>query len=90
MSLGNQNLTDVSGQQAITSPGMAHWAGTGPRGKTCGNCAYLKTKTVAFVTGHCDKYRQMMRNEGPAIPARSLACKYFEPCKTTNQSITSR
>lgn len=38
--IGSDHLTDISKQQAETAPGMAYFAGTGPAGKTCGDCCF--------------------------------------------------
>ncbi len=83
MALGNQNLTHTSREQQMTAPGMAHFAGTGPRGETCGRCAFLKTKTDVFASGRCEKYRKLTSKVGPEIKANLAACKYFEPCRST-------
>ena len=32
---------ELAAQMRATKPGQAHWAGTGPSGKTCGDCAHL-------------------------------------------------
>jgi hypothetical protein len=48
MALGNQNLTGVTREQAMTAPGMAFFAGTGPYGKKCGDCTFKGF----FYSGH--------------------------------------
>jgi hypothetical protein len=56
---------------AHSVPGMAHFAGTGPKGKTCGECAY-------WMLQRCDKYRQLAHRPGPRnIPFHTSSCKYF-------------
>jgi hypothetical protein len=84
MPLGDQSLTNVSRQQAITAPGMAYFAGTGPRGETCGKCLYWKYRyltangAVARSNG-CRKYYEMMNSKkGPDILPNLAACKYFQ------------
>ncbi len=76
-----------------TVPGMAHWAGSGPKGKTCRQCLfwdncgadpgyYAKTGKHhgSIKPRSCRKYQQMMNNiEGPAVPHTAAACKYFSP-----------
>jgi hypothetical protein len=61
----------------VTVPGMAHWAGSGPEGETCGGCAEwtrLGNKRL------CAKYRYMMGEWGKRyIPPLTAACKYFIP-----------
>jgi len=72
-----------------THPGQAHFAGTGPRGKTCRECtmwAHVKDDYRAkggkyrglIKPAICSKYKQLMREEGPAIPEDAMSCKYFE------------
>lgn len=68
----DEHLTnDRNSQQAFkTLPGMAHWAGSGPPGKTCGQCKeYRKNR--------CDKYRRMMERGGPQFGDGASACKFF-------------
>jgi hypothetical protein len=117
VAIGNLDLTDVSKEQAQTEPGMAHFAGTGPKGKTCGHCIFWGYKKVSGTkfneeTGEtyetlrayegCKKYHQIANRHGPAIPAASLSCKYFEdkpseqstplqrPAPTRNKSFDPR
>ena len=96
MPIGNQNLTDskTSLNQAITAPGMAHFAGSGPAGKFCGDCAFrgyhrirqeqkYNPKTDQWVDsayryGGCAKFKQLTGRNGPEIDNRLHACKYFE------------
>lgn len=64
-----------------TVPGMAHFAGTGPKGKCCGDCVELMPRTGARGYG-CERYRRMMgRQPENEIPRQAKACKYFEPRK---------
>jgi hypothetical protein len=57
---------------------MAHFAGTGPQNKTCGECRFLVAAIKRQVGQRCDKYRQMMGEYGAAhIPSATPACKYF-------------
>ena len=61
---------------ANTLPGMAHFAGTGPADKTCGDCAYwvaiLRTAKM-----QCQKYTQMTKAKGKPSPHTTWACRYF-------------
>lgn len=54
-------------------PGMAHFAGTGPRGETCGRCRFR-----AALDGRCRKYRELMQMRGKPVSTGNAACKYFE------------
>lgn len=78
----NQNqktdaLTIPRSQIAATVIGMAHFAGTGPFGMFCNDCAFYlipigKKKLI------CDKYRQLTGDKNKPIPSSSPACRYFE------------
>jgi hypothetical protein len=55
----------------ITHRGMASWAGTGPVGKTCGDCAHYY--------GGCAMFRKLVNpKRTPSVPSDARACKYFE------------
>jgi hypothetical protein len=72
-----------------TRAGQAHWAGTGPAGKTCGDCAHLgyqrqrRNASGDLVksehTGGCARFFQLTGDHGPAVPATAGACRHFEP-----------
>ncbi len=56
-------------------PGMAHFAGTGPSGKTCGKCKhYQKIERV----NRCLIYRKLTGDYGPSIKRAYRACRHFE------------
>jgi hypothetical protein len=64
---------------------MAHWAGTGPTGKACRDCAaWVLVGRVRL----CDKYKRMMGKDEwetkKVIPSGTAACKYFEPKPDSN------
>lgn len=75
-----------------TYPGMAHFAGTGPKGTTCRQCKHWDgagEQTGYFSkTGKnggvikprsCSKHRELMRGQtGPAIPHNAASCKHYE------------
>jgi hypothetical protein len=78
-----------------TLPGMAHFAGTGPKGKTCRECSewfsdYADSYFAVNGKHHgilkprpCTKYTAMMQGKaGPAIPYYAQACKYFDKVST--------
>lgn len=84
----NEHLTEPNPALAAlvkaTIPGMAHWAGTGPRGKTCGECEFLVSISVGVGRStRCEKYQQMMNGKvgSKKIPEVTPSCKYFEPIK---------
>jgi len=80
-------------QMRNTPHGMAHWAGTGPEGRTCRECAFFEhgkryySATAGFKGGElmparCGKYRAMMNGrQGGAIPNITPACRHFEPAR---------
>jgi hypothetical protein len=59
-----------------TPPGMAHWAGSGPVGRTCGQCLYL----VGHKRKHhrCYKYFQLMGRWSGEIARVTASCRHFE------------
>lgn len=70
--------TTLTKQIQASVPGMAHWAGTGPKGKYCGDCRFLVARKGAAGYG-CDKYRQLMgRMLKNDIPRQTRACRHFE------------
>lgn len=60
----------------VVIPGMAHFAGTGPEGATCGDC---NARTV--LDGRCSVYRDLMKARGAKVPAGSAACRHYVPQK---------
>jgi hypothetical protein len=84
---------DLEQLRRRTVPGMAHFAGTGPKGKTCRECSewtgcgkeagYYAPKGAhggLIKPRSCDKYRELMRGDiGEPIPPDTMACKYFDP-----------
>ena len=65
-----------------TVPGMAHWAGSGPPGATCGKCKFYGTvmdHLERMRLKRCKKFLQLTYNVGPEpIPARTPSCRHFE------------
>jgi hypothetical protein len=76
---------ELTGQIRGSHVGMAHFAGTGPAGTTCGGCVFLDDK-LAGKPGRehriqqpgCRKYLRLTGRHGGAIPDNTPACKYFE------------
>ena len=70
--------------QAI--PGMAFFAGTGPAGKTCGDCMhrgyYRETKSgnsySSYKVSKCAVFKKLTGTHGADIRPDNHACKYFE------------
>lgn len=64
-------------------PGMAYFAGTGPQGKTCGDCMWrgyyrMRGNGNSYKTTGCEKFRGMTGRHGPVVAADNKSCKYFE------------
>jgi hypothetical protein len=74
-------------QIATTHAGMAYFANSGPFGETCGSCSFFGCyKTVRDEMGNvvssvrvrgCAKFKELTGQNGPSIPAKAAACKYF-------------
>jgi hypothetical protein len=89
--IGFPHLSETSIEQTLTAAGMAHFAGTGPSAKTCGDCAFkgywrrVVNASGDFVknrrTGGCAKYFALTARHGPAITKYLPACRYFEPAE---------
>jgi hypothetical protein len=64
-----------------TKPGMVHWAGTGPPGTTCCQCAaWMKPRGVELINASypCAKWvAWQKRKTGSRIPAQTASCSYF-------------
>ena len=71
-------------------PGMAHFANTGPLGRTCAECKHLgyhqqrrdaagNLTATTFRRNGCEKFHELTGKHGPAVPLSAAACKYFRP-----------
>jgi uncharacterized protein YgiB involved in biofilm formation len=76
-----------------THAGMAHWAGSGPFYKTCGECKHrgyqrqsrsdkwnerLQQMVPKFYsTPACKMFKKLTGRHGPKIDKKWKACKYF-------------
>jgi hypothetical protein len=80
-------------------PGMAHFAGTGERGKTCRECIFFAHGPHDYRSKNgkhrgliepatCKKYRQITMQEGAKIPDDAAACKYFEQNPTVPERFS--
>lgn len=75
-------------------PGMAHFANTGPYGKTCGGCRfrglYRESQKATwneanqdfvhktYRTTQCQMFKKLCGEYGAAVKKDYPACKYFE------------
>jgi hypothetical protein len=89
-------LTKIEGvpEKAAAVPGMAHFAGSGPPGKTCKDCKHRGYRRRSLkehwdaVTGEafdkfyrwagCAMYRKLTGRHGKPIEGDNRSCKYFE------------
>ena len=86
-----QNLTplpaDLDNQVRRTHVGMAHFAGTGPFGARCGDCAHLgyykpiRNERGEVVrtprVGGCAEFHRITGRHGPVVPPSAEACQHF-------------
>jgi len=80
---------EVDALAARTPPGMAFWAGTGPKGRTCRECLHYSVEgrygtpggdhaRGELTLGRCAKYSRTKRLDGPKFRHSTPVCKYFE------------
>jgi hypothetical protein len=79
---------ELAQQIKRTVRGMAHFAGTGPSGATCGTCQHLgyfrqriNAQGVVVHTercGGCAAFNRLTGKHGDAPPPRTPGCKYYE------------
>jgi hypothetical protein len=73
-----------------TPPGMAHWAGTGPDGATCGQCRHYGYDTplrnahdnvigTVEKLNSCRRFFELMRRHGKPLPPLTPSCRHFRP-----------
>jgi hypothetical protein len=77
-------LTQIPGapNREAMAHGMAHFAGTGPPGTLCRDCAwwgFYRDDHKPLKAASCEKYRKLMRlqKHGPLVPASTASCRYF-------------
>lgn len=78
----------LDNMRARTRLGQAHFAGSGPPGKTCRECAYFgvsgySESTRILKDGPCKKFVEISHEtqrsgKAPTFPHTALACKYFK------------
>lgn len=84
----SDKLTDLDSGQFDSFPGMAHFAGTGPRGLTCRECRHWHHESFAYYarTGKwgglikpalCAKYKALTGKQGAAVPNDAASCRHF-------------
>ena len=75
-------LTTLPGapRRADALPGMAHFAGTGPKGKSCGDCVhrgYYRHEDDRKKRQGCIQFRRFSGRSGPAVRREWPACRHF-------------
>jgi hypothetical protein len=79
---------ELARQIALTVPGMAHFASSGPFARTCAEClrygyhravrnAAGNVVSTKFRKGCCAKFHDLTGQHGPPIPPRTEACRHF-------------
>jgi hypothetical protein len=76
------------GMARETYPGMAHFAGTGPKSATCRQCEHWdhghsyyarRGKFGGLIKpARCRKFRALTNADGGRVPGDSAACRHFE------------
>jgi hypothetical protein len=74
------NLTKIEGvpDRSAVRAGMAFFSGSGPAGKTCGDCKHLDGTGRKKRAGRCLMFKKLAGRRGEEIDLRYSACKYFE------------
>lgn len=79
---------DLKAQLSKTHKGMAHFAGTGPKGETCRTCVHFgmgpldyyaasnKTHGPTLKPAPCAKFKSLMGFKGADIPHHASACSH--------------
>ena len=78
-------VTKIPGipDRADALPGMAHFAGGGPDGKTCGDCKHRGVERVScndttYRSPQCALFIKFAKRQGARVKSGYAACKYFE------------
>lgn len=79
--MGDRLLTGQTLAQSQSYPGMAHFAGTGPKGRQCKDCIFATkpTKSKGHPVIACTKYKQLTKDKvDRKFPPGAWACRHFE------------
>jgi hypothetical protein len=84
-------------QIAKMRPGQAHWAGSGPPGRTCADCDHLgywrKIQDAAGNVvstrqyGGCGKFFVLTNRHGPIVSKSAEACRHFTPRTNEGEQV---
>jgi hypothetical protein len=76
-------MTRIEGvpDRSAVKAGMAHFANSGPPGKTCGSCKHCIDASSGGQKGatRCAMFRKLTGRRGETISKKYAACRYFEP-----------
>jgi hypothetical protein len=75
-------LTKIEGcpDRSALKAGMAHFAGSGPPGQTCGSCLHFEGAIKHGISkSRCSKFQKLTGRKGEVIDPRYACCRYFEP-----------
>ncbi|HEX2554216.1 MAG TPA: hypothetical protein VHL98_10970 [Microvirga sp.] len=85
--LNREGQEDVIRRARGTHVGMAHFAGTGPAGRTCRECVFWMKTSTWFAEGGkngggprpapCARYQQLTHQRGGNVPHGASACRHF-------------
>jgi hypothetical protein len=89
---------ELAWMQEQTRPGMAHWSGSGPKGKTCRDCMFwgVGNKFRRDTWGElrprqCTKFTRLSGGRrGDGVPHGCWACKYFEARPSSPEALRKR
>lgn len=86
-----------------TVEGMAHFAGTGPQGKTCRQCEHWtgcgngsdyyspNSKYHGMIKPRCcEQFLKLTSQIGPAVPHNMAACRHFLENKSPPEIVQRR
>ena len=74
-------MTKIAGvpDRGDVRPGMGHYAGSGPPGKTCGTCQHRGYYDEDYDKRYgCAMFRKFTSRHGPAVNAGWSSCKYYQ------------
>ena len=94
--LTDKRLTQVHDERMLcliegTPVGAAHWAGTGPEGRVCGECGRFGTENQRAARsrgkkigmGRCEKYMELRGASAKRFSGHTKACRYFDDTEST-------
>lgn len=85
----SEHLTASPIDYSASYPGMAHFAGTGPKQTTCRECIFWAHDQYDYAAkggklrglikpARCKRYQQLTGQQGAKIPDDAMSCRHFE------------